>query len=291
LSRFTDRSGWTWMAGGFGLAEAPRPDGHGGAWFSDLGGGVFHVDGQGSVGTVVPRRRGVGGLIPHAGGGLVVAGRDVVHVDGTKTRTLLALPGVTGFNDLTTDAEGRLLVGALRYRPFAGDEPVPGEVWRLDAAGATTCVARELTWPNGLAVAGDGRRLFAADFHAARVAVYELDADGVGGPPTVLAASPRGAADGLALDEQDGIWLALGPGAGIARFSAEGKLEEVLDVPAAFVSSVAFDGDELLCTVGGGDRGGGLLRASVGVRGAAVEPALSGRGSARPSPRVPRPRR
>ena len=46
------------MAGGFGLAEAPRPDGDGGAWFSDLAGGVFHVDGQGRVTTVVPRGAG-----------------------------------------------------------------------------------------------------------------------------------------------------------------------------------------------------------------------------------------
>jgi sugar lactone lactonase YvrE len=273
VSEFADRAGWTWIAGGFGLAEAPRPDRRGGAWFSDLGGGVFHVDGEGGVRTVVPGRKGVGGLVPHADGGLVVAGRDVVHIVGSESRTLLVLPGVTGFNDMTTDHEGRLLVGALRYRPFAGEQPVGGDVWRLDAHGATTCVARELTWPNGLAISADGRRLFAADFHAARVAVYELDAQGVGGSPAVLAASPRGAADGLAQDEEGGLWLALGPGAGIARFTAEGELTDVLDVPAAFVSSVAFDGAELLCTVGGGDRGGGLLRTSVSVRGAPVTPA------------------
>ncbi len=43
MTAFADSGGWTWLAGGFGVAEAPRPDGAGGAWFSDLAGGVFDV--------------------------------------------------------------------------------------------------------------------------------------------------------------------------------------------------------------------------------------------------------
>ena len=39
------------------------------------------------------------------------------------------MEGVTGFNDLGVDAAGSVWVGALRFRPFGGESPVPGEVF------------------------------------------------------------------------------------------------------------------------------------------------------------------
>ena len=45
------------------------------------------------------------------------------------------MDGATGLNDLTSDGAGGVLVGALRYRPMAGEAPVPGEVWHVPAGG------------------------------------------------------------------------------------------------------------------------------------------------------------
>src|SRR5262245_53505358 len=99
------------LAFGYGLAEAPRVDEQGRLYFSDvLGGGVYRWSPDGTVATVVPKRRGVGGLVLHADGGLVVTGRDVVHVRDGESRPLLAVDGVVGFNDLTTDRHGRVFV-------------------------------------------------------------------------------------------------------------------------------------------------------------------------------------
>jgi hypothetical protein len=131
-----------------GLLEAPRPADGGSILYSDvLGGGVYRVPvaGDREPETVLPKRRGIGGLVPHRDGGLVVTGRGVVHVDGELQRELLSLDGVAGFNDLTTDSAGRVLAGALRFQPFLGEDPVPTEVWRIAAPGVAEVVAEGST--------------------------------------------------------------------------------------------------------------------------------------------------
>ena len=74
----------TW---GYRFLEAPRADREGGLYFSDIiAGGVFRWAPDGSVATVIPKRRGVGGLVLHADGGLVVSGRVVCHVRVGRSR-------------------------------------------------------------------------------------------------------------------------------------------------------------------------------------------------------------
>src|SRR5882724_10215590 len=117
------------VATGYGLIEGPVWDPSRGLYFSDvINGGVHLLDRAGKISLAVPKRRGIGGMALHASGGLVVGGRDIACVslkDGSS-KTLLALdaiPGATGFNDLTTDEAGRIYVGSLAYKVFGGDPP------------------------------------------------------------------------------------------------------------------------------------------------------------------------
>ena len=114
-------------ARGSGLGPA------GEVYFSDvLGGGVYRWSPDGEVETVLEKRRGIGGMCLHADGG---AGRLRARRDPRARRRAAGpargLDGVTGFNDLGVDADGRVYVGALRFRPFGGESPVPGEIWRI----------------------------------------------------------------------------------------------------------------------------------------------------------------
>jgi gluconolactonase len=263
------------LAFGFGLAEAPLADDRGGVLFSDvLGGGVNRWSREGGVEVVLPKRRGIGGLVLHADGGIVVSGRDLVHVRGDETRTLLAAPeGVTGLNDMAADAAGRVYVGALRFKPFAGETPVPGEVWRIDAEGRGLVLFDGIDWPNGIGFSPDGGTIYTSDFASGQVLAHDLGADGQAIGRRVFAQSPAGA-DGLAVDSEGSVWVALGQGGGVARFQMDGSLEQVLDVPASFVSSVCFGGADLcdlyITTADNSEdssRAGTLFRARVEVPG------------------------
>ena len=227
------------LAWGFGLVEAPCADDDGGVYFSDvLGGGLHHWSRDSGVETVIPKRRGIGGMCLHADGGVVVSGRTLVHVRGGHTRELFTLEGATGFNDLASDTDGRIYAGALRFMPFGGEEPVPGEIWRVDAPGSGSEVLDQVVWPNGIGFSPDGGTLYASDFATGDVIAFEL----ASGERHVLARTSSGDADGLAVDAEGGVWVALGSGGAIARYSPKGELEDTLDVPAGFVTSLCFGG-------------------------------------------------
>src|SRR5437879_4117012 len=187
------------LAFGYGLVEAPRVDGAGNLYFSDaIDGGVFRRAPDGAISVVVPRRRGVGGLALHADGGVVVSGRDVSHVRAGETRVLLTVEGVLGFNDLTTDAAGRVFVGSLRSSALEREDRVPGELWRIDGAGRATEVYRDVAFANGVCFSPDGRTIYHSNYSEGVVLAHDLAADGVASnrrvfarvPP--IARSPRG---------------------------------------------------------------------------------------------------
>jgi gluconolactonase len=266
---------WELLTAGHGLLEAPTSPADGSVWFSDVFlGGVRRWTSEGVEPPLLERRRGIGGLVVHADGGLLVSGRDLVHLgaDGSQ-RTLLEVEGAAGINDITVDADGRVYAGVLRYRPFAGDPVVPGEIWRIDLDGSASSIAGGIDWPNGMAFSPDGSTLYVADFASGEV--IGLDPDG--GNRRAVAQSPSGHADGLAVDAEGHLWVALGPAGAVARFRPDGELEQTIGPPASFVSSVAFGGSDrhtLYVTTGDAAAGGGaLFRTRVETPGLPITPA------------------
>lgn len=260
------------LASGYTLLEGPTVDGDGGVYFSDVIGGGVHRWSPEGVKQVVPKRRGVGGIVLHADGGVIVTGRDVLHVRGGGSRVLLSLDGVTGFNDLATAPDGSVYVGALRFHPFAGDAPVPGEIWRVGAAGEAAPAAGGVLWANGIGFSPDGRVAYGSDYARACVLAWEVGADGALSSPRTLAEMPAGSADGLAVDAEGGVWVAPGANGNVVRFAPDGSLDRKLPVPAKFVSSLCFGGDDmcdLYVTTGDGT----LLRGRSDVAGVALTPA------------------
>jgi gluconolactonase len=259
------------------LLEGPRIGPAGELIYSDvLAGGVFSCSREGVISELLPRRRGVGGIVPHADGGWVLSGRTLLHLaPGGEQRELHGGEGACGFNDLGSTPSGGLLAGVLRYRPMAGEEPVPGQLILLEPGGERRVLSDAVTWPNGIGVAPDGNTVYVSDYARARVLATSLD----GTATSEFARVPRGSADGLAVDAEGGVWVALGDGGGVARFAGDGSLDEIVELPAAFVSSLSFGGPDLrevLITTADNreapERGGTLLRARCEIAGAAVYP-------------------
>ena len=233
------------LAFGFGLIEGPRVDAAGNLYFSDVtNGGVFRRSPSGVIETVVPRRRGVGGIAIHADGGIVISGRNVCHVRDGATRVLFARDDVPGWNDLFTDAQGRVYTGSMLSNPFGDErERKLGECFRIEGFGRATPLYGGVSLSNGFGFSPDGRRIYHSDTALSRVHVHELDAAGIAKPlaPILVEGSP----DGLAVDAEGCVWVALYREGAIARFKPDGSPDRRIEVPAKAVTSLCFGGPDL----------------------------------------------
>ena len=249
---------------GYGLIEGPVWDPDRGLLFSDvLGGGVYCLDRNQTVSTVFEHRKGIGGMALHEAGGLVVSGRNLSFkpFDGGATQLLLDRnpeAGNVGYNDLTTDAEGRIYVGSLGNSPVFEDGRAAqaGDLYCLDLDGSARKVAGDVRLTNGLGFSPDGRTLYHSDSLRRSVYRYAVAEDGSLGEKRLFAELARGAPDGLAVAEDGSVWVALaGGGHGVAVLEADGTQRAYIGIPDPMCTSVCFGGDGLrtLYIVSGSD--------------------------------------
>ncbi len=275
------------LATGYGLLEGPVWDPAAGLYFSDvLGGGIYRLDPSGAVTTAVPKRRGVGGMALHAAGGLVAGGRDIVHVSlaDLSMRTLLdaaTADGAAGFNDLTTDAKGRVYVGSLAFNIFKGEAMQPGNLYVIDTDGRVRRISDGILVTNGLAFSADGKRLFHADARRELIRVYDVAEDGSVGHWRAFAATGAGSVpDGLKVAADGSLFVADARGGRVMVIDAQGRHVRDIKVPRPMVTSVCFGGGDLrdLYIVTGsrdgpGERCGSIYRVRSDVAGVPMHPA------------------
>jgi sugar lactone lactonase YvrE len=182
-------------------------------------------------------------------------------------------------NEGACDPTGRLYCGSMDYDL----RPHQGKLYRLDPDLSTHVVLERASVPNGLVWAADGGTAFHADTVEGTVTSYEVDvATGAFGASSVFIdfASMPGAPDGMAMDEEGGLWVAMWQGRAVRRFDPAGKLTDTIVTGVTNPTSCAFGGAEgrtLFVTTsrdGLGGRteshAGQVLTIDVGVRGALV---------------------
>lgn len=178
-------------------------------------------------------------------------------------------------NDGGCDPQGRLYVGSMAYAEARG----AGTVYRFDADKSVTPVLAPVSVSNGIQWSADGSRVFYNDTPTGRVAVFDFDAaDGSLHDQRDFVVLPQGVGspDGMAIDSEDGIWVALWGGSAVHRYDAAGKLSEVIELPASKVTCPTFGGPDkrtLYVTTASLDvpdepAAGAVFRADVGVSGA-----------------------
>src|SRR5690348_5140899 len=129
---------FTTLAFGYGLLEAPRVDERDRIYLSDVpNGGVYRRNPDGKIETVVPKRKGVGGMMFNDGGGIVMTGRGLIlfnDSNGSSRDLFTEWEGkpLMGLNDLTTNDNGGVYVGSLNFDPLGSGKPVPGSLYRVD---------------------------------------------------------------------------------------------------------------------------------------------------------------
>jgi sugar lactone lactonase YvrE len=228
--------------------------GEGPVW-SDLWGGLRFVDMlAGDVMSLRPDggvdRRHVGTVVaalrPRPGGGAVIGverGFVLEDADGT----LSVLPEVWSddkvrMNDGGCDPDGRFYCGSMAYDKSTG----AGSLYRLDLDRSVHTVLDGVTISNGLEWTPDGRRAYYNDTPTHRISVFDYDpVEGLTGRRTLVELSDDENPDGLTVDAEGGVWTALYGGSAVHRYSAEGRLDAVVEVPARQVTACTFGGADL----------------------------------------------
>ena len=176
------------------------------------------------------------------------------------------------FNDGKAGPDGRLYGGTIER---SGE----GKLYRI-SRGKMETMLEHVSISNGLAWSGDGRRMYYCDTATERVDVLEFDrrtGEGRNRRSALEFAGLRGRPDGLCIDAEEKLWVAVwGEGAVYRGDPETGKWERAVEVPcASHSSSCAFAGQELevlVITTGQveGEEGSGYTYAAqVGTRGRA----------------------
>jgi len=271
------------------LGEGPVWDERDGClWWVDIMGQAIHrSDPATGRDEIVPIGQLVGAVVSRASGGLVAAVQDgFVALDPASGKIeVLALVEADDptmrMNDGKVDPQGRFWAGTMGvdHRPEAGT------LYRLDPDLRVTPMISGTTISNGLDWSLDGRTMYYIDTPTRRVDRFDFEpATGAiaGRTPAVAIREGAGSPDGMTVDADGFLWVALWDGWAVERYSPDGRLDRRVEVPAQQASSCAFGGPDLdllfITTAQEGfppgglpdqPHAGGLFVCSPGVRGRA----------------------
>ena len=203
--------------------------------------------------TVTDSLPAVSAAFPVVGGGILTVGGAALTLlfpaergGQWSTRLIAEAPARDDlrFNDAGVDPAGRVWAGSMHI-----DETEPlGELYRLDPGGRLTTVVKNVTISNGLGWSPDGSQMYYADTALRRVDVFDYDpatGEAFARRPFADLSAFDGAPDGLTVDLDGCVWVAMWGGGAVRRLTPEGGLDAVLPVPVSQPTSCAFGGPGL----------------------------------------------
>jgi sugar lactone lactonase YvrE len=194
----------------------------------------------------------VGAVVVADDGSLLVASQErlvVIEPDGRRTPgpRIIAEGVAARNNDGASDPFGRFIVGTLSLGREANRECL----YRVDIDGSLFAIDTDLSLSNGLAWSSDGRTFYSVDTLAGIVWKREYS-DPLGARERFLSID-GGYPDGICIDAEGNLWVAVWGSAEVRKFSPQGEQTAVVHTSAPHTSSVAFVGrhlDRLLITSG-----------------------------------------
>ncbi|WDZ83877.1 SMP-30/gluconolactonase/LRE family protein [Micromonospora cathayae] len=216
-------------------------------WVDMLAGDILTLD---PTNGAVSRRHVapvVAAVRPRAGGGLVAAverGFALLRDDAVELLPEIWSDPSVRMNDGGCDPWGRFYCGSMAY------DAAPGRaaLYRLSPGGAVETVLTGLTVSNGLAWTRDGTTAWYVDSATRRVDTFAV-APATGElrdrRPVVVVPPDVGTPDGLCVDVEGGVWVALWDGGAVHRYAPDGRLTAVVSLPVRRPTACTFGGPDL----------------------------------------------
>ena len=219
----------------------------GGLRFVDmLAGGVMTLRDDGEVDRITVGK--VAAMVrPRTGGGYVVATEKGIaladDVTAAPTREIrLTDRENERMNEGGAAPDGSLYVGSMAWD--GSDDG--GRLYRVTPDGGTEVVLDPVSISNGLGFSPDHTRAYYADSGPGRVDVFDVDGGVLGGRrPLVTFGEDDGVGDGLVVDSQGTFWVAMNGAGQVRRYSPDGELLEVVEVPVPGVTACTLGGPSL----------------------------------------------
>ena len=193
---------------------------------------------SGTVGAVAP--------IEGDDGWLIAADRGFAHLapDGSVRKIADVVRDGARMNDAACDPQGRFWAGT------AAERRGEAVLYRLERDGKVEVMLDGLTTSNGLGWSPDGRTMYLADSGPRTIHAFDFDFDGdrgaiSNGRVLVAVSEEVGTPDGLTVDADGDLWVAIWGAGQVCRYSAAGELRQTLGLPAAQSTSCAFGGPGL----------------------------------------------
>lgn len=220
-------------------------------YWVDITPGILHrFDPQSGRTQSWPMGAMIGTVVPASPEGLVVALESgIVHFTAQeKLIRLCDFPEATElgnrFNDGKCDPSGRLWVGTMNRQARAN----AGKLYVFDGDSIVPKL-ENLSISNGMAWSADQRTFFFIDTVDYAVVAFDFDRQTgtISNKRTVIRVpAGMGAPDGMTIDQEGKLWIALWGGSCVGRWDAgNGRLLETVEVAAPNVTSCTFGGDNL----------------------------------------------
>ena len=215
------------LANGFCFGEGPRWF-EGLLWFSDMLGEAVHtVAADGSLTTLSLPGQTPSGLGFRPDGSLLIVStekRQLLGYDGETIVTIADLSGVApaDLGDMVVDHLGRAYIGS---QAFEG-----GVILRVDPDNGVRVVARDLDFPNGMAITADHKTLIVAESIGRRLSAFSIGDDGELSDRRVFADGLDGPPDGISLDADGGVWTSMTLAHQFERITDGGHVTHRIDI-------------------------------------------------------------
>jgi sugar lactone lactonase YvrE len=164
--------------------------------------------------------------------------------DGPHEHADLSALAPWHINDMYVDRHGRAYVGNFGDGSAPPAPPSPTVLLLVEPDGEARVVAEDLWFPNGIALSADGGTLIVAETRSVpgKLTAFTVAADGSLSGRRTLASFEGGFPDGIAIDAEDGVWIAFPFGDELVRVTADGEIDQRLPFPSPYAVALGGPG-------------------------------------------------